>query len=183
MYGFRRFLYWTPFGPANQHEAVAVGRGRRHEGAGMGLGVGAIFLLLAVLWLIQLGLTYQQAQRFLARARALRRRGRVAIGASPKRLRGRAYVVLAVGPDDRVTAAEVLRGVTVFADARPEPALLGLAAAELAAGVQVPDLAPRVLAAARQAAAILHPEHAGALVDTGRGPHRRRRPRGGVATS
>jgi DNA-binding transcriptional regulator of glucitol operon len=185
MYGFRRFLYWTPFRPANQHEAIAVGRGRRHEGAGMGLGVGvgAIFLLLAVLWLLQLGLTYQQAQRFLARARALRRQGRVTIGASPRKLRGRAYVVLAVGPDDRVTAAEVLRGVTVFADARPEPALLGLVAAELAAGSQVPGLAPRVRAAARQAAAILHPEHAGAFTGTGRGPHRRRRPRGGVATS
>ena len=149
----------------------------------MGLGVGAIFLLLGVLWLVQLGLAYQQAQRFMARTRALRRKGRVAIGASPKKLRGRAYVVLAVGPEDRVTAAEVLRGVTVFADARPEPALLGLAAVELAAGAQVPDLAPRVLVAARQAAAILHPEHAGALLDTGRRPHRRRRPRGGVATS
>src|SRR5919204_1219554 len=93
-----------------------------------------------------------QAQRFMARVRALRRKGRVTIGASPKRLRGRSFVVLAVGPDDRVTAAEVLRGVTVFADARPEPGLVGLAAAELAAGAQAPDLGPRVLAAARQAA-------------------------------
>jgi DNA-binding transcriptional regulator of glucitol operon len=149
----------------------------------MGLGVGAIFLLLGVLWLLQLGLAYVQAQRFMARARALRRHGRVAIGASARRVRGRAFVMLAVGPDDRVTAAEVLRGVTVLADARPEPALLGQAAAELAAGAQVPGLAPRVQAAARSAAAVLHPEHAGALVDTGRRPHRRRRPRGGVATS
>ena len=39
----------------------------------MGLGVGAFFLLLAVLWLLQLGLAYQQARRFMARARALRR--------------------------------------------------------------------------------------------------------------
>jgi hypothetical protein len=28
MYGCRRFLYWTPFGPANQHEADLVGRER-----------------------------------------------------------------------------------------------------------------------------------------------------------
>jgi DNA-binding transcriptional regulator of glucitol operon len=159
MYGFRRFLYWTAFGPANQHEAVAVGRGRRHEGAGMGLGVGAIFLLIAVLWLLQLGLAYQQARRFMARARALRRQGRVTIGASRRQLRGRAYVVLAVGPDDRVTAAEVLQGITVFANARPEPALLGLPAAELAAGMPVPGLGPKVSVAAQSAAAAIHPDH------------------------
>jgi DNA-binding transcriptional regulator of glucitol operon len=147
------------------------------------MAIGWLFLLIGVLWLVQLGLAYQQAQRFMARARALRRRGRVSIGASPRRVRGRAYVVIAVGPDDRVTAAEALRGITVFADAKPAPALVGLAAAELAAGAQVPGLAPRVLAAARQAAAMLHPEHAGALEDTGRRPHRRRRSRGGVATS
>jgi DNA-binding transcriptional regulator of glucitol operon len=133
----------------------------------MGLGVGAFFLLLAVLWLLQLALAYQQAQRFMARARALRRRGRVAIGASPKRLRGRAYVVVAVGPDDRVTAAEALHGVTVFADARPAPALVGLPAAELAAGLAVPGLSPRVLAAVHSAAAAIHPDR---TVDTPRLP-------------
>jgi DNA-binding transcriptional regulator of glucitol operon len=125
------------------------------------MGIGWLFLLLAVLWLLQLGLAYQQAQQFMAGARALRRRGRVAIGASPKRLRGRAYVVVAVGPDDRLTAAEALRGVTVFANARPEPALVGLAAAELAAGAQVPGLHPRVQAAAQSAAAALHPVRKG----------------------
>ena len=135
---------------------------------GLGVGVGAIFLLLAVLWLLQLGLAYQQARRFMARARALRRQGRVSIGASPRRLRGRAYVVVAVGPDGRVTAAEVLRGITVFANARPEPALVGLPAAELAAGRPVPGLPPRVLAAAHSAAAAMHPDR---TVDTQRLPH------------
>jgi DNA-binding transcriptional regulator of glucitol operon len=126
------------------------------------MGVGWLFLLLVVLWLLQLGLAYQQAQRFMARARALRRLGKVSIGASRRQLRGRAYVIVAVGPDDRLTAAEALRGLTVFADARPVPALLGLSAAELAAGAQVPGLAPRVLAAAHSAAAALHPDRAGA---------------------
>jgi DNA-binding transcriptional regulator of glucitol operon len=147
------------------------------------MGIGWLFLLLAVLWALQLGLAYQQAQQFMARARALRRLGRVSIGASPRRLRGRAYVVVAVGPDDRVTAAEALRGVTVFANARPVPALVGLAAAELAAGTQVPDLHPNVQAAAQSAAAALHPELPGAPEPTGQRPHRRRRPRGGIATS
>jgi len=53
----------------------------------------------------------------------------------------------------RLTAAESLRGLTVFANARPVPALVGLPAVELAAGAHVPDLAPRVLAAAHSAAA------------------------------
>jgi glucitol operon activator protein len=147
------------------------------------MGVGWIFLTLAVLWVLQMGLAYQQAQQFMARARALRRLGRVSIGASPRRTRGRAFVVLAVGPDDRVTAAETLRGVTVFANSRPVPDLVGLGAAELAVGAQVPGLHPRVQAAAQSAAAALHPDLAGTPQAAGQGPHRRRRPRGGMATS
>jgi DNA-binding transcriptional regulator of glucitol operon len=147
------------------------------------MGFGWFFLLIGVLWAVQLLLTYLQARRFMARARALRRLGRVSIGASPRRTRGRAFVVVAVGPDDRVTAAEVLQGVTVFASARPVPALLGLLAVELAAGAQVPELAPRVLVAAHSAAAALHPDQAGASDATGRRSPRQRRPRGGMATS
>jgi DNA-binding transcriptional regulator of glucitol operon len=147
------------------------------------MGVGWMFLLIAVLWLLQLALAYLQAQRFMARARALRGLGRVSIGASPRRIRGRAYVVVAVGPDDRVTAAEALQGITVFANARPVPALVGLPAVELAAGAEVPGLAPLVLVAAHSAAAALHPDQAGAPDATGRRPPRQRRSRGGMATS
>ncbi|HEY3142237.1 MAG TPA: hypothetical protein VGJ86_13960, partial [Acidimicrobiales bacterium] len=67
--------------------------------------------------------------------------------------------------------------------ARPVPALIGLRAVDLAAGAQVPGLAPRVQAAAHSAAAALHPDRAGETQATGRRPHRRRRPRGGIATS
>jgi glucitol operon activator protein len=122
------------------------------------MGVGAIFVLLGLLWALQLFLAYQQAQRFMRRARVLRRLGRVSIGASRRQFRGRAYVVVAVGPDDRVTAAEALRGVTVFANPKPVPALMGLPAAELAAGAEVPGLHPKVLAAAQSAAATIHPQ-------------------------
>ncbi len=146
------------------------------------MGIGWLFVLLAVLWLLQMGLAYQQAQQFMARARKLRRLGRVSIGASPRRTRGRAFVVIAVGPDGRLTGAEALRGVTVFANARPVPALVGRSAAELAAGSQVPGLHPRVQAAATSAAAVLHPDLAGPPQAAGQGPHRRRRPRGGMAT-
>ena len=122
------------------------------------MGVGAIFVLVGLLWALQLFFAYQQAQRFMRRARVLRRLGRVSIGASRRQFRGRAYVVVAVGPDDRVTAAEALRGVTVFANPKPVPALMGLPAAELAAGAEVPSLHPKVLAAAYSAAAAIHPQ-------------------------
>ena len=122
------------------------------------MGIGVTFILLGLLWLLQLVLAYQQAQRFMRRARVLRRQGRVSIGASRRQVRGRAYVAMAVGPDDRVTAAEALRGLTVFANARPVPALVGLPAAGLAAGAPVPGLTPRVLAAAQSAAAVIHPD-------------------------
>src|SRR4029453_16663984 len=115
------------------------------------MGFGWLFLLIGVLWLLQLLLAYQQAQRFMARSPALRRGGggpvgappprgggRVSIGAPPRQVRGRAYAVIAVAPDDRIAAAEALSGVTVFANARPVPALVGLRAADLAAGTDVP---------------------------------------------
>jgi DNA-binding transcriptional regulator of glucitol operon len=124
------------------------------------MGIGWLFLTIGVLWALQLVLSYQQARAFMARARALRRQGRVSIGASPRRIRGRAFVVVAVGSDDRVVAAEVLRGITVFANAKPEPALIGRTAAELAAGAEVPGLAPTVQTAAQQAAAFVHPGRA-----------------------
>ena len=120
------------------------------------MGIGWLFLTIGVLWALQLLLSYQQARAFMARARALRRQGRVSIGASPRRIRGRAFVVVAVGSDDRITAAEVLRGITVFANAKPEPALIGRKAADLAAGAEVPGLAPTVQTAAQQAAAFVH---------------------------
>jgi DNA-binding transcriptional regulator of glucitol operon len=141
------------------------------------MGFGWVFLLIGVLWAVQLALAYLQARRFMARARALRRQGRVSIGASPRRIRGRAFVVVALGPDGRVTAAEALQGITVFANARPVPALVELPAVELAAGAEVAGLAPRVLAAAHSAAAALHPEHAGAPDATGRRSPSCRRPR------
>jgi len=124
------------------------------------MGIGWLFLLMGVLWVLQLLLSYQQARHFMARARVLRRQGRVAIGASPRRLRGRAFVVVAVGSDDRITAAEALHGITVFANARPAPALIGRKAADLAAGAEVAGLAPNVLVAAQQAAAFVHPDRA-----------------------
>jgi DNA-binding transcriptional regulator of glucitol operon len=149
------------------------------------MGMGTFFIVLALAWMAQIYLAWRQAQRFMARVRVLRRSGKVAIGSSGSRLRGRAYVVLAVGPDDRVTAAETLKGTTVFAGTRPLPALVGRTAADLAAGDDLPELHTRVREAATSSAAMFHPRPGGtaphplALPD----PWYRRllRPRGGAA--
>ena len=124
------------------------------------MGIGTFFIVLALAWMAQIFLAWRQAQSFMARVRALRRSGKVAIGTSGNRLRGRAYVVLAVGPDDRVTAAETLKGATVFARSRPVPALVGRRAADLAAG-DLPELHRRVREAATATAAMLHPRPGG----------------------
>jgi|SRR6266516_4126730 len=132
------------------------------------MGIAVLFLVLGVVWLVQLGLTYLQARRFMARVRVLRRSGTVAIGLSGSRVRGRAYVVLAVGPVGLVRAAETLRGATVFASARPVPALVGISSAALAAketatanataAATRKELPARVLEAAQEAALHLHPQ-------------------------
>jgi glucitol operon activator protein len=149
------------------------------------MGMGTFFIVLALAWMGQIFLAWKQAERFMARVRVLRRSGKVAIGSSGSRLRGRAYVVLAVGPDDRVTAAETLKGMTVFARTKPLPALVGRPAADLAAGDDLLELHKRVREAATSAAAMYHPRPGGiashplALPD----PWYRRllRPRGGAA--
>src|SRR4029450_11633840 len=107
------FVLDDPSSPAPASEPFR--RPPRKERA---MGFGWVFLLIGVLWAVQLALPYPQAPRFMARPRALRRRGRVSIGASPRRIRGRAFVVVALGPDDRVTAAAALQGNTVFAHSR-----------------------------------------------------------------
>src|SRR4029453_10888028 len=126
------FVLDDPSSPAPASEPFR--RPPRKERA---MGFGWVFLLIGVLWAVQLALAYLQARRFMARARALRRQGRVSIGASPRRIRGRAFVVVALGPDGRVRAAGALQGITVFANARPVPALVELPAVELAAGAEV----------------------------------------------
>jgi len=117
-----------------------------------------IIIAVAVGWVLQLGMAWRQARRFSAAVSGLRRAtgGRVSVGMGKRRLR-KAYVALATDgvAGSTVTKALVLRGVTTFADAVPEPALAGQRLRELAEG-RVPDGLPApVAAAATQAAAFL----------------------------
>ena len=148
MYWFRAFLYWTTLPFPHQHGCSGIADTRSGHGDRLDLP------LLGALWLLQLLLAWHQAQRFMRRARALRRR-RGVDRRLPRECRG-AYVALAVGPDDRVTA-EALRGLTVFANAKPVPDLVGLPAAAWRAARRC-RASPIVLAAARSAAAVVHPD-------------------------
>ncbi|HEX6756479.1 MAG TPA: transcriptional regulator GutM [Mycobacteriales bacterium] len=126
-----------------------------------------IIIAVAVGWVLQLGMAWRQARRFSAAVASLRKStgGRVSVGMGKRRLR-KAYVALA-GDGTTVTRALVLRGVTTFAEAEPEPALAGQRLRDLAEG-RVPDgLTAPVAAGATQAAAFLTGARS-AAVPTGR---------------
>jgi glucitol operon activator protein len=121
--------------------------------------LGIFFCALAAAWMIQMLLTWQQAKRFMAEVRQLRKQGKVSIGSSGSRMRGRAYVALAVSPEDRVTAARRLMGATVFARPKPVPELVGLSATEMSNGPETlpKQLHIRIREGAASAARMLHP--------------------------
>jgi DNA-binding transcriptional regulator of glucitol operon len=75
-----------------------------------------LFILLGLMWLLQLYLTYRQTQRFYGRVRKLRKLGMLAVGVAGGMYRGRVYAVMVVNPETRIiTHAEKMSGWTVFA--------------------------------------------------------------------
>ncbi|GAC1684427.1 MAG: transcriptional regulator GutM [Ktedonobacteraceae bacterium] len=91
-----------------------------------------VALVAILLWLVQLALAYRQARLFYKRANHLRKRGLCATGLAGGHYRGRVYVVLVVhAHTHRVIAAEVLRGLTVFARLKPVTQLEGCSLEEL----------------------------------------------------
>lgn len=117
-------------------------------------GLTGIFVVLGVLWLLQLGLAWHQAMRFQKQVSALRRDGAaVAIGMARTRFR-KVYVALAE-QDERISAALVLTGRTVFASGRPVPELTGLRVGAVAKRRLLPELPDLVAEAAAQAAGFL----------------------------
>jgi len=84
----------------------------------------SVFICVAAIWLTQRLLTIRQAMRFRKQLVDLRAQGRTSVGLA-KALGRRVYVGLAFDTGGTVTAALVLRGVTVFADGRQQPALIG----------------------------------------------------------
>lgn len=114
-------------------------------------GLAGIFVMLGVLWLLQLGLAWRQAMRFQKQVSRLRTDGAVvAIGMARTRWR-KVYVALAER-DGAVSDALVLAGRTVFTEGRPEPRLSGLRIGAVAKGFLLQDIPELIAEAATQAA-------------------------------
>lgn len=82
--------------------------------------------LIIAAWIVQIVLSYRQAIEFAHRIAEMRRAGKVAVGLGRGRFRSRVYAVVAVGRDDRVVGAEVLRGWTTLSKPKPIAGLPGL---------------------------------------------------------
>ncbi len=111
----------------------------------------SVFICVAAIWLTQRLLTIRQAMRFRKQLVDLRAQGRTSVGLA-KALGRRVYVGLAFDTGGTVTAALVLRGVTVFADGRQQPALIGCTVGDLATGRTPAGLPPLVAKASTQSA-------------------------------
>jgi len=81
---------------------------------------------LALAWLIQLGLSYWQMRRFYGRISQLRKSGKLAIGLAGGMYKGRQYGVLVIDEQENIVRAEQLSGLTIFAQLKPVPVLVGL---------------------------------------------------------
>lgn|SRR5690349_10301209 len=114
----------------------------------------AIVVCVAAIWMAQRLLAIWQSLRFRRQLLALREHGKLSVGMA-KKIGRRVFVGLTVDQRGIVTANLVLRGVTVFALGKPNAALVGCRAADLAAGRTPSGLNPMVATAAMQAASFL----------------------------
>jgi DNA-binding transcriptional regulator of glucitol operon len=113
-----------------------------------------IIVCVAAIWMSQRLLTIWQSLRYRRQLLALREHGKLSVGMA-KKIGRRVFVGLTVDQRGIVTADLVLRGVTVFALGKPNAALIGCRATDLAAGRTPTGLNPMVATAATQAAAFL----------------------------
>lgn len=75
-----------------------------------------LFILLGLMWVIQMYFTYRQMKRFYGRVRVLRKSGMLAVGVAGGMYKGRVYAVMVVDPETRIiTHTEKMSGWTVFA--------------------------------------------------------------------
>ena len=114
-----------------------------------------VIMLIAVMWFVQLFLTYKQSMRFNDVLKPLRAQGRTAVGLGGKRYRGgRAFVAIA-HQGDTVVDARMMTGFTVFARPQECPELKGLSLTLLAGDGDISGMKDKVRSAARMAAETL----------------------------
>ncbi|MDW8403489.1 transcriptional regulator GutM [Chloroflexus sp.] len=117
-----------------------------------------VFLLMAILWMVQFGLAWRQLRHFHCRVAELRQKGRTAVGMHGNRWRGRTYAVLTADSDGTIRSAEIFDGWTVFSHLRPVPALAGLPLSIFQASQPQQGIKPAQWAALCHAASFLAPQ-------------------------
>ena len=90
-----------------------------------------IIVGLAVAWIAQLGLSLFQMKRFYKRRGVLRKLGRASVGLSGSTYKGKVYTIIVVDENDQVIIGEKLSGITVFANLKPVPEVVGLSLEDL----------------------------------------------------
>jgi glucitol operon activator protein len=88
--------------------------------------IGVVFLIVAVLWMVQFAAAYLQMRRFYGRLKEVRRGGLTAVGLGGGQYKGRSYAVLTVNSFGTIVHAEKFDGWTVFARLQPVPQMLGM---------------------------------------------------------
>lgn len=115
----------------------------------------SILLALGLVWIINLTLSGFQTKRFHQRVIQLRKHGSyTAVGQSGTNIKLKQYVVLVVDTDEddgveKVIVAERLSGVTVFANLKPVPELVGRTLAEIEDGDRPASVSEKTWSAAQ----------------------------------
>jgi glucitol operon activator protein len=84
-----------------------------------------IMIVIAVAFLIQMGLGFLQIQHFSKAYAELRRIGKVAIGKKPGKIRSGTIVLFAVSNSGKILKAKKMQGVTVLATVNDLPGFEG----------------------------------------------------------
>lgn len=124
----------------------------------MSLNAATIIIALVVAWVAQLSLSLQQMRRFYSRMAELREEGRTSFGLEGSKYQGRVYTVLVVDKNDKITHAEMLSGLTVFATLQPVPNLVGLSLNALMLNEFEVPIKKKVLASFKKAAKAFYEE-------------------------
>ena len=120
-----------------------------------------ILLLIAVMWVFQLYMAVKQSQRFADALKEIRAPGTTTtVGIGGYRYRGgRAFVAIAQ-KDGVVTGAQVLTGLTVFANAKPFNELVGHKLTDLLEGKGLEGMKKKFVEATQMAAKTLLDQNA-----------------------
>lgn len=118
-------------------------------------GLTRLFILIGIMWALQLYLAWRQAATFQKDMKALRQHApNVAIGVGGRRYRGgRAYVALAADNEGIVRNALVLSGLSIFARAKAIGDYTGFSIEDIITGQRAMVSRPtKVIEAAKTAA-------------------------------